>query len=81
MELRSLPPNRRFSTFNVFAASTALANKHKSVNLGQGVGDTIAELSVSNTNLSQQFPSFETPDFVKRCASEAIFANQNQYSR
>mmetsp|Transcript_30349 Transcript_30349/g.48327 ORF Transcript_30349/g.48327 Transcript_30349/m.48327 type:complete len:428 (-) Transcript_30349:5540-6823(-) len=48
---------------NIFADATAMANKHASVNLGQG------------------FPSFPTPDFVKKCAQDAVAHNHNQYTR
>ncbi|KAI3656207.1 hypothetical protein MP638_001178 [Amoeboaphelidium occidentale] len=31
-------------------------------------------------NLGQGFPNFETPEFIKQAASEAVFAGVNQYS-
>jgi len=54
---------RRTTAGNIFAAATQLANKHGSVNLGQG------------------FPSFPTPDFVRKLAQESIEEGNNQYAR
>lgn len=53
---------RPFGT-SIFAEMTALATKHRAINLSQG------------------FPDFDAPDFLKRVAGEAIAGGHNQYAR
>jgi len=48
---------------NIFAAATAMALEHGSVNLGQGA------------------PSFQMPDFAKKCAIRSVEQGNNQYTR
>lgn len=60
-----MPLARRFEPFGttIFAEMTALAVKHRAVNLSQG------------------FPDFDGPDFIKQAAFEAMNRGQNQYAR
>ncbi len=60
-----MPVAQRFAPFGttIFTEMTALAVKHRAVNLSQG------------------FPDFDGPDFVKAAAVEAIGAGLNQYAR
>jgi L-glutamine---4-(methylsulfanyl)-2-oxobutanoate aminotransferase len=56
---------QRFLPFGttIFAEMSALAVKHKAVNLSQG------------------FPDFDGPEFIKQAAAEAMARGQNQYAR
>ncbi|GBG30236.1 Kynurenine--oxoglutarate transaminase [Hondaea fermentalgiana] len=54
--------------------------------LNGGTGNIFAAATAmaaeyGSVNLGQGFPSFPTPDFVKKCAAVAITDNHNQYTR
>lgn len=64
-----------------------MSNRKPSAHRVQGFGTTIftemTGLAIEHraVNLSQGFPDFEGPDFLKRAAVRAIEADRNQYAR